>query len=298
MDNKKKIIIVLGIIGLVLTCGGAVMGGNPSSISTMFSETSLPEGAQNTQDVKTADVHAIELNLVNSNISIKLGKHFDLSGTGVFNSYIKDGVYYAGANDSKCFTNLFGAKIGVPSKWICGYGSYVLTVPSKATLDNITINTFHCNIAADTLQAANLNIKMVAGNLTINHLATETLSVDIRGGKASVTNPAVSGSGNIHVSGDISMGDTNAMESSIKSVSMSSSWGDISLVGQIAGNLHLQTGLGNITATLPGSSKNYRLTAQKGDLLISPTAGVENSSEHFADLFFTCKHGNASVNFK
>lgn len=297
MDNKKKIVITLAVVGLVLVCVGAVLGGSLSSIPSIFSEANLPEGVQSTEEVKNSDVHAIELNLINSDITVKLGKQFDLSGTGNFCSYIKDGVFYAGA-DSKRSASVFGMKINVPAQWVCGYGSYVLTIPTKAKLDNISINTFHCDIAADTLQASNLNITMKAGNLTVNHATADTLNVDVNSGKVSILNALISNSGSIEASKGVVIGGENAMENSLNSVSLSSSWGDIALMGQITGTSQIQTGFGDVTATLPGSSANYGLTSQKGDLNINPAAGAESSTEHFADISFSCKHGNATVNFQ
>lgn len=298
MDNKKKIIIILGVIGLILVCGGAVMGGSISSSSTMFSESNLPEGAQNPADVKTSDVHAIVLNLVNSDISVKYGKNFDLSGTGVYNSYVKEGIYYAGADDTKRSANIFGMKVSVPSKWVSGYGSYVLTIPEKADLERITINTFHCNIAAETLQAADLNLTMSAGDLTINHLTGNTISIAVKAGKATITDPVITDSGNIQASGDLSLGDTTASASVMNNLSLSSFLGDISLIGSVTGTSQVQTDFGNVTATLPGSSTNYGLTAPEGKLTVSPTGSADSSTEHFANISFACKHGNASVDFQ
>lgn len=299
MDTKKKIIIAIGVIGLALVCGGAVMGGGPSSIPAMFSGTNPPEGILSTDQVKTADVHSIELNLVNSNITINSGKNFDLTGTGVYNSYIKDGVFYAGADNTKNTLNVFGLKISVPSKWVCGYGSYVLTIPPKASLDTIKINTFHCDIAADTLKASNLDINMKAGDITVNHAIADTLSVAVTGGKTTITNPQVSGSGNIKTSGSISIGDEAAEGSSLCNVSLSSFRGDISLIGGIAGTSQIQTDFGDVTLTLPGSNTDYGLTAQEGELAVNPPVGADAATcEHIADITFICKHGNASVNFR
>lgn len=296
--DKKKLLIILGVIGLVLVCAGAVMGGSPSSIPSMFSEANPPEGILNPADVKTSDVHAIELNLVNSNLTIKTGKQFDLSGTGVYGSYVKDGVYYAGADDTKYAANIFGLKISVPAKWVCGHGSYVLTIPEKAKLDSITIRTSYSDVAADTLQAANLTISMKYGNLIINHATADTASVSVKHGNVNIQNALIASSGEIKASKKITIGSETSIENSLNSVSLTSSWGDISLMGEVLGSSQIQTNRGDATLTLPGSSANYGLTTQAGDLNISPTAGSETSTEHFADISFDCKHGAASVNFQ
>lgn len=299
MDTKKKIILAIGVIGLVLACGGLVMGGTPNAVPAMFSGTNLPEGIQSPDQVKTADIHAIELNLANSNITINSGKKFALSGTGLFHSYVKDGVFYAGADNTKNTLNVFGLKINVPSKWVCGYGSYVLTIPPKASLDTIKINTFHCDIAADTLKASNVDIDMKAGDITVNHAIADTLSVAVKGGKTQITNPQISGSGKISSSGNISIGDETAEDTSLYNVSLSSFWGDISFIGEITGTSQIQTDFGDAALILPGSSTDYTLTAQEGDLKVNPVAETAPSSDvRIADILFICKHGNTSVNFR
>lgn len=302
MNTGKKVIIALGVIGLVFICLGAVMGGNISSFATMFSEAHLPEGVLNPAEMATNDVnnmiHGVELNLNNSTINVKYGERFELSGTGNFNSYIKDGVFYCGSDDTKYSANVLGMDISVPSKWVCGYGSYVLTIPENISLDTITFHTFNSSIAADTLPASQLNIDMTLGDLTINHALADSVSIKVNGGKATISNPVIVDSANIEASGEISLGGESSMENVLNNISLSSSRGDITLSSAVTGNAEIKSGWGDITATLPGSNTNYTLNAQKGDLNISPTAGSETSDDHLADISFSCDHGSASVNFQ
>ena len=88
MNNKIKIIIAIGIIGIVIMVAGFVMGSGPSSIPAIFSEATIPEGAVPIGDVQTTDVRSIELNLFASKISIKSGENFDLSGSGQYDGYV------------------------------------------------------------------------------------------------------------------------------------------------------------------------------------------------------------------
>ena len=53
MNNKIKIIIAIGIIGIVIMVAGFVMGSGPSSIPAIFSEATIPEGAVPIGDVQT-----------------------------------------------------------------------------------------------------------------------------------------------------------------------------------------------------------------------------------------------------
>ena len=45
MNNKIKIIIAIGIIGILVMVAGFVMGSGPSSIPAIFSDQNLPEGS-------------------------------------------------------------------------------------------------------------------------------------------------------------------------------------------------------------------------------------------------------------
>ena len=106
MNNKIKIIIAIGIIGIVIMVAGFVMGSGPSSIPAIFSEATIPEGAVPIGDVQTTDVRSIELNLFASKISIKSGENFDLSGSGQYDGYVLNGVLYAGATQFKRTANV------------------------------------------------------------------------------------------------------------------------------------------------------------------------------------------------
>ena len=92
MNNKIKIIIALGIIGILIMVAGFVMGSGPSSIPAIFSEQNIPDGAASVKDVQTADIRSIELNLFASKISIKSGESFDLSGSGQFDNYVLNAI--------------------------------------------------------------------------------------------------------------------------------------------------------------------------------------------------------------
>ena len=100
MNNKIKIIIAIGIIGILVMVAGFVMGSGPSSIPAIFSDQNLPEGSAAISDVQTGDIRSIELNLFSSKISIKSGENFDLSGSGQFDGYVLNGILYAGATEA------------------------------------------------------------------------------------------------------------------------------------------------------------------------------------------------------
>ena len=168
MDNRKKVFIALGIIGLVLICAGSVMGGGIASIPTMFQSYDMPAGAVALSEVAPTDIKAVELNLSYATLSIKAGQDFDLSSTGCYDSYVKDGIFYAGAGDTTHYATILGTKVNAPSKLVCGYTSYVLVIPSAAELDHISINTNHCDITCDSSLQDRLDLNMNGGELTIN----------------------------------------------------------------------------------------------------------------------------------
>lgn len=308
LNNKKKVIIALAVIGLILLCVGAVMGGSLSSIPTMFSETDLPEGAQSIDEVKTADIHSVKLNLVKSDITIKTGKSFSLSGTGLYDSYVKDGIFYAGAGDNKHSANILGMKLKVSSKWVCGYGSYVLTIPKKANLESITIHTSLCDISGDILKAKTLDISMKSGDLNLADITADTLTLSASRGKIDIQNAQITQTGTITAFRDIFIGNENTMKNFLGNVCVSTSLGDISLFGTLANESSLTTGFGDINTTLTGSKDRYNLNSQKGDLTIGSETGTKISKENldklalteglYGDITFTCNHGKSTVHFK
>lgn len=308
LNNKQKVIIALAVIGLILLCVGAVMGGSLSSIPTMFSEADLPEGIQSIDEVKTTDIRSVELNLIKSDITIKTGKSFSLSGTGLYDSYVKDGIFYAGASDNKHSANILGMKLKIPSKWVCGYGSYVLTIPKKANLDSITINTSYCNISGDLLQAKTMNISMKSGDLNLAGITADTLTLSASRGNIGIQNAQITQTGTIEAFRDVYIGNENTMKNFLGNVSVSTSLGDISLFGTLSNNSSLTTGFGDINTTLTGSKDKYNLNSQKGDLIIGTEVGTDISKENldkltlteglYGDITFTCNHGKSTVHFK
>ena len=124
-----------------------------------------------------------ELNLLSSKISIKSGENFDLRQRPLLMVMFLNGIY-AGATEAKRSANILGMKFNVPSKWIGGYGSYVLVIPPDAKLDQITINTNHCDITCDSLIASkiNTNVKNLSGDLKIDQLlSADNASVSVDG---------------------------------------------------------------------------------------------------------------------
>lgn len=308
LNNKMKIIIALAAIGLILLCVGAVMGGSLSSIPTMFSEADLPEGVQSIDEVKTTDIRSVELYLVKSDITIKTGKSFSLSGTGLYDSYVKDGIFYAGAGDNKHSANIWGMKLKVPSKWVCGYGSYVLTIPKKANLDSITVHTSYCNISGDLLQAKTIDISMKSGDLNLAGITADTLTLSASRGKIDIQNAQITQTGTITAFRDIFIGNENTMKNFLGNVCVSTSLGDISLFGTLANESSLATGFGDINTTLTGSKDRYNLNSQRGNLTIGSETGTKISKENldklalteglYGDITFTCNHGKSTVHFK
>lgn len=165
--NFKLILVIIAAIGFVLFCVGAIMGGRLSNIPASFKQDALPAGAepllQDDQNMDSADyintIHSVELNLIHSDLTIKIGKVFDISGTGACDAYVKDGVLYAGAGDT---TYSLGG-VTLDSSKVCGYGKYVLTIPDSAELRYVKINTKGCNIDGDGLKADNIEIHSTRG---------------------------------------------------------------------------------------------------------------------------------------
>ncbi len=301
MNNKIKIIIALGIIGILIMVAGFVMGSGPSSIPAIFSEQNIPDGAASVKDVQTADIRSIELNFFASKISIKSGESFDLSGSGQFDNYVLNGILYAGATDAKRSADIFGMKFNVPSKWICGYGSYVLVIPPDAKLDQITINTNHCDINCDSLMASKININVKNGDLTADKLIADNAAIDVNG-DLNIASSQIAMNGSLNADCRLNLGTSGAAkESTMNNVTITNKRGGISLYGKLTGSSSLQTKHGNIEATLSGSRANYTFPATSDNLLIHDSAVTTKENEDtdpYGTVTIDSAKGNASVSFE
>lgn len=295
MNKKNKVIIAIGVIGLVLVCVGAVMGGSLSNLPTIFSDVTFPEGAVSAEEVNTDDVHSIEINLINSDITIETGENFRLTGSGLLAAYIKDGVLYGGATEAKHSTKIFGAKITASQKWLYGHGSYVLTIPKKAKLESIKINGSYCNITGDALNATNIEIITGSGDVTLNKVMTDNTTISAA--NLTITDIQALQNATITTSKDVTIGNDSMMENIIQNLSLSSTKGNITTFGKISGNSSISTEEGNITTTLSGASGNYTMRSLGGELVIGTEVGAEVSDENFGDISFKSKEVS-NIHFK
>ncbi len=295
MSKKSKIIIALGVIGLVLICVGAVLGGSLTSLPTIFSEVTLPEGAVAQEEINAEDVNSIEINLLNSDITIQSGDVFRFSGTGLHGYYVKDGVLYAGATEAKHAAKVFGAKVPVPGKWIYGHGTYVLTIPEHAELESIKINASHCNITGKSLVAKSIELTTDSGDITLEKIAADTLNMSVA--SLTVTDIQALQNAEITASKDVIIGNDTLMENVLQNFNLTSSRGDITAFGKLMGNCQLAAKRGKVSATLAGASTNYTMRPLAGELSVGTETGAEVSEEHFGDISFSSKQ-QSDVHFK
>lgn len=301
MNNKIKIIIAVGIIGILIMVAGFVMGSGPSSIPAIFSGQNLPEGSAAINDVTSGDIRSIELNLFSSKISIKSGENFDLSGSGQFDGYVLNGVLYAGATQAKRTANVLGMKFNVPSKWICGYGSYVLVIPPDAKLDQITINTNRCDITCDALIASKININVKNGDLKVNQLTADNAAVSVDG-SLEIASSQITMSGNVSANHRLALGTAgSAKDSTMNNTTIYNKRGGITLYGKLTGSASLQSSRGNIEASLYGSRANYTLPAATANLLIhdsAVSAANNDKTEQYGTIAVDASKGNTSISFE
>ena len=300
MNNKIKIIIAIGIIGILVMVAGFVMGSGPSSIPAIFSDQNIPEGAASINDVQAGDVRSIELNLFSSKISIKTGENFDLSGSGQFDGYVLNGILYAGATEAKRTANVLGMKFNVPSKWICGYGSYVLVIPPDANHQQITINTNRCDITCDALIASKVNINVKNGDLKVNTLTTDNAAISVDG-TLDVSSSKITMGGNISANKRMNIGTSGAAkENAMNNTTLANKRGGITLYGKMTGSTTLQSKRGNIEACLYGSRANYTFPAASPNLTIhdSAVANTKDDPEPYGTVAVDASKGNASISFE
>lgn len=296
--TTKVKIIILAAIGLILFCIGTIMGGSLSSITSIFVGDKLEAGAIELADCPADSVKSLELNLFNSDITFKTGKIFDVSGTGNYDSYVKDGVLYAGSSSRKYSVKILGMKLSIPSRWICGYASYVITIPKKSRLDNININTSLCNITGDSLCADNIRITNRLGNFSIDALTADNVDIETKGGSIAISKTQISQSGALSAFRNLSVGTNHAADSALQNITASSNWGNIQITGKMSGNSTLTSSHGDARLSLLGNSGNYLFDSPKDNLLVNTESGSSDSKKQYGNIAFQCKRGKISADFQ
>lgn len=296
--STKVIIIILSVVGLILFCIGTIMGGSISSITGTFQGEELEDGAIPLADASPDQINEIELNLTRSDITFKTGRLFDVSGTGNYDSYVKDGVLYAGASSRKYYVSIFGQKLRIPSKLLCGFASYVVTIPTNAELESIVINTTFCNITGDSLKAKNITIDNHFGDTEITSLETSLLNAKQNFGTFTANHINVEDSSEIKAFGKISLGLNSEENSVINNLTAKNTWGDITIHGRLQENNLLSTALGDIFTNLSGSPTNYTLESDKDNLTIDSGTESEESLDFSGTITYQCNRGKGKVSFQ
>ena len=298
MNTKRNILIILAAVGLALICAGAIMGGSLAAIPATFQAESLPNGAIPLSDVKTSDIQGIQLKLNHSKITIKSGRQFDIAGTGLTDSYVQNGILYAGAGDTKYFIKIFGFKLTVPSSWVCGYANYVLTIPEKNKLQQVTIDTVNSDITGDGFHAGQVAITMKRGSLSLDQLSGDTILAQTSHGTISIPNITTTTKTELTASGTITLGNSDAKTSSLANLTCTcTGQGQINLTSAITGVSALSTEHGDIITHLAGSSAQYRLTSDTG--MVSIQSGTQPQTADTTDTASISYHcnGDASADF-
>lgn len=172
MNERIKVVLIIGIIGVALLIAGFVMGSGPSSLLGLFPETELPAGAVEISSVQPEDIHAINIKLNRSDLKITVGEQFTFSGgnDNIYDSYVLNGTLVGGIGETQHASKALN--IHVPAKWICGYGSYVLTIPPNAELSQFTIDAPGSDITCDSSINEMVHIQVDRGNLNIQNTVT------------------------------------------------------------------------------------------------------------------------------
>jgi hypothetical protein len=302
MNKQIKIIIAIGIIGIVLLVAGFVMGSRLSSLPAIFSEAALPEGAVDIESVSSEDVQSVVLNLTDSDISIKTGETFNFSGSGLYDSYVLNGTFYVGAADIKHSTKTLGSALSIPSKYVCGYGSYVLVIPPDAiTNRQIEINTTRCDITCDSLIAGQLTVNMKGGNLSIDSLSADTASIDVSSGKIDIGSAQIAGSGTISAKKSITIGNGDVISTNLlNNTTVTNKKGDISFYGKVTGSSSFVAKHQDINAFLSGTSSNYSLTGltERATITSATVESADTETGIYGTLDLEPISGNAYITFQ
>lgn len=228
MNGVQKTIKILAIIFAVFLIfnifRGIMMGlyffGNVEPNRDTIREQSFSE--------TYSEVNKIDIETVSSNIKIKSGDEFKVTGTNLknnFSSRIINGTLKIEETKFWFWTNGLGGEITV-------------YVPKK-------INS--------------LKIDSGAGKVDIENITVEYANIDQGAGRLCIENSKLASS---KIAGGA--GETIVKSSELNNLKLDAGVGKIDLNGKITGNSKIECGIGEININLIGEEKDYYITAERG----------------------------------
>lgn len=246
-------------IFLIISIISAILGG--IGIITMISGGKQGSGENFTETYN--DLDSIDIDVSYSSIIVQPGKEFGVRAQNVSRKFSMD----------EKNGNL---KIKEKKSWFWGShssGEIIITVPEKAVLDDLTIDSGAGKIEINQVTANQLDISQGAGVLTIrNGNFTKT---DIDGG-----------AGKIDISSSI-----------LHNLVLDAGVGKVDVEAMITGNSSIDCGVGGIYLRLLGSKEDYRIHVEKGlgSIKINGQSYNDDTSFGRGDNFIDMDGGIGSI---
>lgn len=304
------ILLPIFLIGIILTVIGVAMGGTLFSYSV---DSDPGEGYQNgivsLSAGEAADLHSIDWKLSTSQVKVISGDHFEISGDGVYQSYVKDGTWYIKTKKRTARLFFLTHSIEIPYFWNWHWNndsaSNTIMIPRDTAFQSADIRISAGELIGETLEADNLTLKVGAGEGEWQQIKAKHLTVDVGAGSSTINQLTVTDNCEAKCgAGELVLGkDDYTRVNSIANLQGECAAGELDVCGKLTENNNLKCAMGEIDLTLAGTKTNYSISqnASMGEINIhdndiSNQSG--NNTETFGNLSLKCSMGEIVVDFE
>lgn len=293
-----------------MTITGFALGGSLYSYQIEAGDSN-DEYRSDISTLSTEDIQSIEnidFDIETSEVNIISGESYSVSGTGRYNSYVKNGVWHVKTKHRTASITFLTRKIEIPVFWNYAgvkQSANTITIPENTNFENANIKIAAGTLSGNRISADDIKLKIGAGSIKFQEIMAKDLNVKVGGGEAIFNQVNVTESCNVKVgAGQINLGneDTPYNNNAINDLLVKCAAGNITVAGKLTGDCNLKCSTGEIDAYLDGTRSNYSIDSQSSLSNIhidsDDTFSNEKNSEHFGDLRIKCSLGDVSVGFR
>lgn len=303
------ILLPIFLIGVLLTVIGIAMGG------TLFSYTvdtdpgkGYQSGIVSLTSEETANLKNIDWNFSTSSVEVITGDHFEISGDGIYQAYIKDDTWYIKTKKRTARLTFLTHNIEIPHLWNWGWNdssNNTIMIPRDTSFQSANIRIAAGGLAGDVLKADNLDMTVGAGECDWQQITAKTLTVDVGAGSSVIDQLTVTDNCQAKCgAGELVLGkDDYTKTNIIHNLQGDCTAGELDVSGRLTADSSLKCSMGEIDLNLDGSRENYTISqsANMGEIDINgnDTSNLSGTdTELFGNLSLKCSMGEISVDFE
>lgn len=286
--------VALGIIGLgiILAIIGITSGASWNSLNVgpvwlddrINNRGNINNNSKDTIKETYSNVKSVDIDIHYGKVYIKQGEQFAIEASNVNRKYLRsyvDGDTWRIEDDSNFEINFFGIHLGDRGvDFNDGNSLITIYIPEYFTAEEIDID-------------------LGAGNIEINQIAGNSVSLDVGAGKMQVDKLIA------YDEADLTVGAGNITINNIESnnTDLECGMGEITINGVLKGDSNVECGVGQVTLDLEGNEEdyNYYIDSGVGDVIInedkysftSSTKKVNDNAKNDFDI--NCGVGNVTI---